>query len=392
MTDEVLDLGRALPSSRHRTRLLVATIFLVLSGALIVLTVHMAMPKRPQQRHRSILSVAIPQAGLDPAMFRDIPDAADDRTANAIAQTSSRAAGLGTFSIRDAIARNAAMPAAGDGGPAASPFRVPIGSGTSYTRALDCMTAAIYYEAANEPVDGQRAVAQVVINRMRHLAYPHSICGVVYQGWDRAAGCQFSFTCDGSLARGAAPALWARARRIADMALTGYVYAPVGLATHYHADYVVPYWAPTLLKQVGIGQHIFYRWPGAWGMPRAFLASYDRMEPDVRAAIRIVPPTGTPGDGVDVAAPPVDTTARPVLVAATSAVKTAPVPTERAAPKPETHVYFISRSTLSRTDASPAARQGGVTGGVIMPGGAVLPGTPPWQVAQTATPATIPRH
>lgn len=140
--------------------------------------------------------------------------------------------------------------------------------------ALDCLTAAVYYEAASESAQGQRAVAQVVLNRMRHPAFPKSICGVVYQGSERTTGCQFSFTCDGSLARHPSPTGWQRARGIAFAALAGVVEPTVGTATHYHTDWVVPYWASSLDKVSVIGAHIFYRWKGYWGHRAAFSGTY----------------------------------------------------------------------------------------------------------------------
>lgn len=146
-------------------------------------------------------------------------------------------------------------------------------------RALECLTQAVYYEAAGEGADGQRAVAQVVLNRMRHSAYPHSICGVVYQGADRPTGCQFTFTCDGSLARVPVQSLWKQAERIASDALKGKVYAPIGHATHYHADYVIPYWADSLDKSVQIGRHIFYRLKGGLGAASSFGQRYAGIEP-----------------------------------------------------------------------------------------------------------------
>ncbi|PZQ64676.1 MAG: cell wall hydrolase [Phenylobacterium zucineum] len=141
-------------------------------------------------------------------------------------------------------------------------------------RAVECLSQAVYYEAAREPQVGQEAVAQVVLNRMRHPAYPKSVCGVVYQGSARTTGCQFTFTCDGSLAYAPVPALWKRARAVAERALNGYVDKTVGSATHYHAQYVAPYWAPTLVKMTQVGQHIFYRWTGPWGEPPAFTGRY----------------------------------------------------------------------------------------------------------------------
>jgi hypothetical protein len=150
---------------------------------------------------------------------------------------------------------------------------------SSRERAIECLTQAVYYEAASEGADGQRAVAQVVLNRMRHPGFPSTVCGVVYQGSELPTGCQFTFTCDGSLARAPIPGVWAQARKIAAEALGGRVDAAVGHATHYHADYVVPYWADSLLKQVQIGHHIFYRLKGGLGSSAAFSQHYAGKEP-----------------------------------------------------------------------------------------------------------------
>lgn len=162
-------------------------------------------------------------------------------------------------------------------GPAARPIMAD-GRGEDRARALQCLTAAIYYEAASEPDGGQRAVAQVVLNRVAHPAFPHTVCGVVYQGSERPS-CQFSFACDGSMARRPAIQFWDRARRVAADALAGYVYAPVGLATHYHTSAVHPYWADSLAFIGTIGAHRFYRWSGAAGRPAAFNAVYAGIEP-----------------------------------------------------------------------------------------------------------------
>lgn len=127
---------------------------------------------------------------------------------------------------------------------------------------LQCLASAVYYEAGQEPTAGQRAVAQVIINRWASAPFPKTICGVVQQGAPHS-GCQFTFECDGSLSRTPAPAAWASARKVAETALSGAVDPDVGLSTHYHADYVVPVWASTMLKLTKIGRHIFYRWAGA---------------------------------------------------------------------------------------------------------------------------------
>ena len=150
---------------------------------------------------------------------------------------------------------------------------------------MQCLSQAVYYEAAREPQLGQEAVAQVVLNRMRHPAYPKTVCGVVYQGSARTTGCQFTFTCDGALRWAPEPDLWRQARTVADRALAGYVNKQVGSATHYHARYVAPYWAPTLVKMTQVGQHIFYRWTGPWGEPPAFTGRYAGGEAYLTAAV-----------------------------------------------------------------------------------------------------------
>jgi len=168
---------------------------------------------------------------------------------------------------------NASMPFSSAPLMAARPFDLSGADPLDRRRALLCMTQAVYYEAGFEPVEGRRAVAQVVINRMRHPAFPKSVCGVVYQG-ARDPVCQFSFVCDGSLYRRPALGAWKEAERVAQAALDGFVERTVGAATHYHADYVAPYWAPRLAKISQIGAHIFYRWPGAWGSTAAFTGRY----------------------------------------------------------------------------------------------------------------------
>lgn len=160
---------------------------------------------------------------------------------------------------------------------AALPMRID-NSGVDRRRAVQCLAAAVYYEAASESDAGQRAVAQVVLNRVAHPAYPDSVCGVVYQGSQRSSGCQFSFTCDGSLARKPVPLFWDRAKRIARDALSGYVDKAVGLATHYHTVQVHPYWASSLAYLGTIGAHRFYSFKGAAGRRSTFSFAYNGVE------------------------------------------------------------------------------------------------------------------
>jgi len=182
----------------------------------------------------------------------------------------------GSAPVRQASGRVVPLPPAEAIAPgqAAEPFVVGDRSERDLAASLQCLTAAVYYEARSESFEGQRAVAQVVLNRVRHPAFPKSVCGVVYQGSRRRTGCQFSFTCDGSLGARRDPAAWARARRVAGAALAGSVYGPVGHATHYHASYVQPWWAASLTRAVTVGSHIFYRWRGDWGDPKSFRRPY----------------------------------------------------------------------------------------------------------------------
>lgn len=189
---------------------------------------------------------------------------------------------------------NAAMPTVGGLLRPAQPF-VLTTTGEARRRAERCLTQAIYYEAALEPTNGQAAVAQVVLNRVRDPNYPNSICGVVYQGAERTTGCQFSFTCDGSLAHAPAAWAWRRAQTVAQQALAGHVATEVGTATHYHADYVHPWWSPTLGKLTQIGAHIFYRWRGQAGESAAFRQAYAGTEPLIDEA-RFARPRFTEAD------------------------------------------------------------------------------------------------
>lgn len=123
-----------------------------------------------------------------------------------------------------------------------------------------CMATAIYFEARGESYRGQVAVAQVVRNRVKHSAYPDTICGVVFQNQSWKNRCQFSFACDGIPERVNEQEAWKQAEEIATKMIDGDIYLPeVANATHYHADYVWPKWAPRLKKLSKIGTHIFYR-------------------------------------------------------------------------------------------------------------------------------------
>ncbi|SEN24109.1 Cell Wall Hydrolase [Sphingomonas gellani] len=182
----------------------------------------------------------------------------------------------------EARAFNAEVPFSTDPNPAARAFRF-AGSTDDRARAQDCLAAAVLYEAGDD-APGERAVAQVVLNRLRHPAFPKSVCAVVFEGAERSTGCQFTFTCDGALTRWTPSAAgWRRARDIAAAALSGGVYAPVGYATHYHTDWVVPYWQSSLDKIAAVRTHLFFRWSGWWGTPPAFNRHPSAAEPVIAA-------------------------------------------------------------------------------------------------------------
>lgn len=163
-------------------------------------------------------------------------------------------------------ARFVSGPAGGLGGAG------PAVAGVASEDDLRCLTLAIAYEAGNQPRAGQEAVAEVVLNRTRHPAFPHSVCGVVFQGWTRRTGCQFTFTCDGALDRRLPVATLGAARAVAEAvvarAQAGTAPQRVGTALNYHATYVSPAWAARLDRVTQIGAHVFYR-PAGGGQPEA---------------------------------------------------------------------------------------------------------------------------
>lgn len=137
--------------------------------------------------------------------------------------------------------------------------------------AVRCLTLAVAYEAGNQSRAGQEAVAEVVMNRLAHPSFPKTVCGVVWQGWRRGTGCQFTFVCDGALQRRVADRTILEARQVAQAVMRGQTPHRVEGALNYHAHYVQPSWAPALGRVAQIGAHIFYR-PRPGGSPEGALA------------------------------------------------------------------------------------------------------------------------
>ena len=167
----------------------------------------------------------------------------------------------------------------------ATPFHLS-GSLESRNRAIDCLASAMWYEAGDNEI-GQRSVGQVVLNRVRHPAFPNNICGVIFQGTERSTGCQFSYTCDGTLRRTPSQSAWDRARVRATSALTGSVYEKVGLSTHYHTNWVHPVWSAKLDKISEVHTHLFFKWAGKWGRLSAYFQVYSGEEPSIPKMARL---------------------------------------------------------------------------------------------------------
>lgn len=182
-------------------------------------------------------------------------------------------------------------------------------SGDDRERAISCLAVAALYEAGGSG-DDQYPVMQVILNRARHPAFPSNVCGVVFQGSERSTGCQFSFTCDGSMGRWRPSESAMRAARArAGAMLDGHVDRRVGLATHYHTDWVLPYWSSSLDKITAIKTHLFFRWQGYWGTRASFRTASGKVEPRVAKLAAISPAhvaeDGTSGDASELADIPV---------------------------------------------------------------------------------------
>jgi Cell Wall Hydrolase len=255
------------------------------------------------------------------------------------------------------------MPRYENSGVSASPYLFASRNPVDSMRAAICLTTAIYYEAASESDDGQRAVAQVILNRVRHPSWPNTVCGVVYQGSDGAV-CQFSYACDGAMARRPSVDGWARASRIARAALAGFVYVPAGLSTFYHTPQVNPSWNKRLIVAHVIGNHIFYRMPGGQGSPSAFADRYVGGEPLPAPKPRpYVPPVFVAAKAGAVIPMP----SGPYAAVPTPALATAPVPmpapittyrtpTERVAVRDDSRYV---QGALPESDVLPAFRESG---------------------------------
>ncbi len=200
------------------------------------------------------------QAELQQQLIRGEPDARVELTAY---RTQDGLRARGTASLFANGNTHAMLVQAALRGPLAPLTAAPAAPPARLVNARErgCLAQAIYYESRGESRLGQTAVAEVVMNRVRSPAYPNTICGVVYQGSHRTSGCQFSFTCDGSLHSTPRGRAWTEAQSIATQVVQGYARPVTQRATHYHTQAVNPVWSSGLVETTRIGSHVFYRFP-----------------------------------------------------------------------------------------------------------------------------------
>lgn len=238
-----------------------ATVGVLLGGAFVA-----GGAARASATHdRANRQTAVAAAGFSDSVLKAETDAMDPGAA-ALArrfdpQGDDDAAGRGRNPFQPArLAADLPAPAwrAGTADPTSQVFRLPAENALESARELDCLTDAVYYEARGESSDGQAAVAQVVMNRVRKPGYPKSVCGVVYQG-AQSHVCQFSFACDGAIYKAREAGAWRRAQTVAARALGGFVMAQVGDATHFHVARLGAIWGGDLIRVAQVGAHVFYR-------------------------------------------------------------------------------------------------------------------------------------
>lgn len=271
--DEGQNVHRELKPGRRFPKLLAAVFVVLIASSAGLLAFSVLDGMRPINREE----IAIQQrADLPPMPTVGLPGAVEPEQE------------LLPFSAKTAQEINASRPFSTSKVFPASPFRhflPPADEG----RAVACLATAAVYEAGGNSSD-QSAVMQVILNRVRHPAFPGTICGVVFQGSERSTGCQFSFTCDGSMNRWRPNASsWQSASNLARAMINGHVDKRVGLSTHYHTDWVVPYWSASLDKVTSVRTHLFFRWQGYWGTPAAFKGKTTRSEPSIKALAAFFP-------------------------------------------------------------------------------------------------------
>ena len=126
---------------------------------------------------------------------------------------------------------------------------------------MSCLAEALYFEARGEPITGQLAVGEVILNRVEDSRYPSSICKVINQGTGRRFACQFTYTCDGKLETVHERKAYEMALKLAKILITTHDGKLTKGSTHYHSNYVNPKWSKKFERVAKYGRHIFYRQP-----------------------------------------------------------------------------------------------------------------------------------
>ena len=254
-----------------------------------------------------------------------------------------------------ARAMNAAIPFATTSLVPARPFQW-TGSFEDFRRAVDCLAAAAWYEAGSGALD-QRAVAQTVLNRVRHSAFPNSVCSVVFEGSQRRTGCQFTFTCDGSLySRRPSARAWEEARNMAEQMLFGRVELAVGQSTHYHTDWVAPPWSRDMSKIAAVGTHLFFRWRGSAGDANAFKQPLASEEPRIALLASLSPTHAANGRSTEAVAlpevsvaPPASNPSSALLPSVSRRIERERLPDRSS--RPDAEVFLVSLSAASEPDS-----------------------------------------
>ncbi|MHB8283534.1 MAG: cell wall hydrolase [Caulobacteraceae bacterium] len=281
----------------------------------------LAKPSAPTQIRLALLTTPAPTAhGLAPqALSAPLSESARITTAALTKVTlAPEAAKPASMTLRDRFRIALSVTSS-----VAEPFHFrgePAREASGHGADANCLAQAVYYEARGESPSGQAAVAQVVLNRVRHPAFPKTICGVVFQ--KSGQGCQFSFACNGSMHAGLEPGAWRRAEQVAQHALGGAVMTDVGEATQFQAARAGG-WANGLLKVAQIGEHVFYRFAGHRGSSGMF---HDQAQPSsaqhagAAADVRVATLSPTPAPKLNDAA-----VANAPVQPATAAVTSPPV-------------------------------------------------------------------
>lgn len=254
---------------RKRVLAALAACSAVLAGVLMVVLPAGAQPTFSPQMVFATLPPAGQVGGLTPELLSSYVQSRQSARLESAALDQVNA--LATFGAPPTPMPRALNPAELDGYVQSSLLptqRRLIDAGLDAGKERNCLAEAIYHEARGEPIDGQWAVAKVILNRVESKKFPSSVCGVVYQNAHMRNRCQFSFACDGlSDEAGNGNRIvresWVRASLIAKIAFERTAGSDSenilpDSVLFYHNRSVNPHWASAFRSVARIGGHIFY--------------------------------------------------------------------------------------------------------------------------------------